>query len=330
MKKLLLLLCLPISVFAAPLPDETRLSITMGSGEGPNIPCNVGSCFGMEVAAGFVVWTSFGAGTDGGFVVGRSQLSGGQETGPSSAIKTSGSLTTAWLFFGNYGTFFTDPDGATNIFDDAGCIQAGCSGKTALKVFNVAWNGNVIPMGSAAGCSLPACTDDQKAGISIKEWTISGGQWSIDHSQVVPDGQFQGVKFQALMLGSVTLPTSTQANAGPDQKDKRIGNLIELSGTCTETAPGKVITSCEWSGPDFLIDKTNPTSFVATSDGNFTFTLCAVGVVTSCDNMTVFVQAERAVIQTSTSGCSLGQGQSDYAWLLIAGFLVVLGSKRLI
>jgi hypothetical protein len=65
------------------LPAGTELHITQGVGSGLNIPCSAGSCFSMEVAPGTLQWTDFGPGTDGGIVVGKSQLSGGQEAGPS-------------------------------------------------------------------------------------------------------------------------------------------------------------------------------------------------------------------------------------------------------
>ena len=114
----------------------------------PNVSCTSGSCFAMEVAPGFVVWTDFGPGTDGGFIVGKAQKSGGQDTGPSATTNTPGELTSAWVFFGNYGTFSTWPGGENNWFSNASCSLGSCVGKTELKVFNVAWNGGIIPMGT--------------------------------------------------------------------------------------------------------------------------------------------------------------------------------------
>lgn len=210
-KKTLSLLCgaaltaaFASSSMAAPLPAGTKLLLDMGNATSVT-PCTAGSCFSMEVATGFKIWTNFQGGTDGGFFVGKNQISGGQELAPSAANTTSGELTTAWLFFGNYGTFFTDPNGTTNIFDDTSCAGAACTGKTALNVFNVAWNGGIIPMGSAAGCALPACTANQLAGIFISNYQIDllAKTWSLDYSQVVPSGGYLGVSFGAHLSGKV-------------------------------------------------------------------------------------------------------------------------------
>jgi hypothetical protein len=211
-KKTLSLLCGAVltaafapSSMAAPLPAGTKLLLDQGVGSAPNLQCATGSCFSMEVAPGFKVWTDFGAGTDGGFVVGKDQISGGQELAPSSVNTTPGQITNAWLFFSNYGTFYTSPEGGSNIFDDTSCAGAACTGKTVLNAFNVAWNGGSIPMGSAAGCTLQSCTADQTAGIFISNYQIdmTTKKWSLDYSQVVPTGSYMGVKFGAHMSGTV-------------------------------------------------------------------------------------------------------------------------------
>ncbi len=198
------------STAASPLPSMTKLLITPGTGSTTNTPCATGSCFGMEVGPGTVVWTDFGPGTDGGIIVGKAQTSGGQELAGSPTNTTPGQLSNAWLFFSNYGTFFTVPGGDTqNIFDSAPCTGACCSGKTDLKVFNVAWNGNNIHMGSAAGCILSSCTTTQKDGVFVNSYTIdpvNGGAWTMNYSQVVPTGQFANVKFTLITRGTVSLP----------------------------------------------------------------------------------------------------------------------------
>src|SRR3990172_3287571 len=190
------------------LPANTELPIIQGVGSAINAPCSVGSCFSMETAPGVLTWTDFGPGTDMGIVVGKSQASGTQETGPSDANPTTGELSNAWFFFGAYGTFYTVPGGDTqDIYCNTGCSGADCIKKTELKVFTVAWNGNIIPMGSAAGCTHANCSSDQKEGIFENSYTIDpveGGAWSLLHAQVVPSGGFTGVKFQALMRGTVS------------------------------------------------------------------------------------------------------------------------------
>ena len=91
---------------AAPLPNTTKLSLTMGVGATTNTPCSSGTCFGMEIIAGVVTaWANYGGGTDGGFVLGKDQKSGGQEfsepgTGGTPTNSAAGELTTAWNFGG--------------------------------------------------------------------------------------------------------------------------------------------------------------------------------------------------------------------------------------
>lgn len=181
---------------AAHLPAGTKLLIEQGVGSDVNTPCYEGSCFGMEVNPGIVTWIDFGPGTDGGIVVGKSQLSGGQEIDKESTLP--GELSSAWSFYGNYGTFFTAPDGDTlNIFNDASCTGVDCIGKTELKVFNIALNGSIIPMGSKDGCNKPLCTPDQMNGIFVSDYQIDLDKktWSLVFNSVAPMGPFIGMTF---------------------------------------------------------------------------------------------------------------------------------------
>lgn len=218
---------------AAPLSNGVVLGIDAGSGSGVQVPCPVGSCFGMEVAPGLVVWTDFAPGTDGGFILGKDQLSGGQEIGPSASNSTPGELTNAWLFFGNYGTFFTSPGGgAENFFDSASCAKATCVGVTELRVFNIAWNGSVIPLGSALGCTLPYCSPDQMAGIFVNDYTIDllSSRWSIHYNQVVPFGGFLGVKFQTIIRGAVG---NISGEYPPTARSIKLGSMLGTTTTWT-------------------------------------------------------------------------------------------------
>ncbi len=181
---------------AAPLPAGTKLLIQQGVGSDVNTPCYEGSCFGMEINPGIVTWTDFGPGTDGGIVVGKSQISGEQEIDKDSALP--GELSSAWSFFGANGTFFTAPDGDTlNIFDDTSCAGADCIGKTELKVFNIAWNGTIIPIGSKDGCNNPLCTPDQVNGIFVSDWQIDLEKktWSMVFNSVAPTGPSTDMTF---------------------------------------------------------------------------------------------------------------------------------------
>lgn len=220
-KKQILLLCGVVltaayasSSMAAPLANGTKLTIAAGSGSGFGVPCPVGSCFGMELAKNQYFWTDIIPGTDGALIVGTDQGSGGQELGLSASNSTAGALTAAWSFGGSYGTFATAPGGgASNIFDDANCANASCLGKTELKVWNVAWNGNLIPMGSAAPCTHINCSADQKNGIFITDWKINpvrGGAWSIAKNAVVPGyvPGFGGFGYQVILRGTVPLPAA--------------------------------------------------------------------------------------------------------------------------
>ena len=229
-----------INASAAPLPAGTRLSITQGVGSALNVPCTTGSCFGMEVQPGYVVWTDYGPGSDGGIVIGKAQKSGGQELAPNASNTATGEMTNAWYFFGTYGTFFTYPGGNTqNIFDNAPCAGASCIGKTDLKVFNVAWNGYTILMGSAAGCTLLNCTPNQQAGIFVSDYQInpvSGGAWSMNFSQVVPatpPTSFVDVKFQTIIRGSVLTP----CDVPPPLPVVENVNLIATTGATVTWVP---------------------------------------------------------------------------------------------
>lgn len=221
---------------AAPFPNGVALGIDAGSASSPNIPCVQGSCFGMEVAPGFNVWTDFAGGLDGGFILGKNQASGGQETAPSAYLSTPGELTNAWFFFGNYGTFYTSPNGgAENFFDSASCSKATCVGVTELRVFNTAWNSNVIPLGSAAGCTLPSCTPDQLAGIFVDDYTIdlSNFRWSLNYSSVVGSGGFLGVKFQMVIRGPVS---NIDGGYAPTARSIKLDTMLGETKTWTPIA----------------------------------------------------------------------------------------------
>ena len=187
-KKFLLTMATAISIaavttttLAAPLPDGTLLTIAPTTDLPPAggiTPCTTGSCWGFILAPGLFYWTPLHSGTDGGIIIGKGQKSGGQEY---DALSTKdGEMVKVWNFGANWGTFFTAPDASGNIFDDASCTGAACGSnttprKTDLKVWDMAWNQVVAPLGSAAGCNktvLTYCTADEVAGIFVKTWDI--------------------------------------------------------------------------------------------------------------------------------------------------------------
>jgi hypothetical protein len=252
-----------MTAVAAPLPTRSTLGITQGVGSAPNLPCTTGSCFSMEVAPGFVIWTDFGPGTDGGFIVGKAQKCGTQEFGSSADNTTPSELSNAWLFFGNYGTFCTDPGGEQNIFDDAGCTGAACIGKAELKYLYVVWNGNKIPLGSSVGCVLSSCSPDQMAGIFVNNYQINpvtGGAWSLDYRQVVPSGGFLGVKFGMVVRGEVTMFYGCENQCWPISI-----NITTVSGQLVNWTPSVIDPD---TGPITCRIGTPPTNGVATIASN--------------------------------------------------------------
>lgn len=339
---------IPQWTMAAELPDGTKLGITAGVGSTPNVACLTGSCFGMEVAPGFEVWTDFEPGTDGGFILGKNQKSGGQETGPSSSKTTSGELTAAWLFFGNYGTFYTVPGGDTNLFDDADCAGATCIGKTELKVWYTAWNGDIIPMGSAAGCTHGNCSDDQRDGIFTSSYAVTnttGGAWNLEHKQVVPSGGFTGVKYHLYLRGVVTPAPVTLASLSADKTVVVVGGTVTLTGTCSITSGGATVSTCliSQSGGPATANTQAPTgtstsltridTFTPTTNGTYTFTLTntASDSTTDASPVTIIVKAADVPFQPSSSGCSVTEGTTvtpseRFDWLLVMAFIVWLGA----
>ena len=179
---------------AAPLPEGTLLTIEMGDGVLSSI-CNVGSCFTMETATTFLFWANYEGGIDGGFVVGKNQASGGQENEPINATTdTPGDLTNAWSFFNNWGTFFAD--NAQNVFSDTSN-----DGTTVINDLNWAWNGATAPLG----------------GGTVNDYTVTldqsgNGTWSLDYSQVVPEGDFAGAHFRTVIRGGVIAPPACKLN----------------------------------------------------------------------------------------------------------------------
>ena len=178
-------------VQAAPLANGSTMGIDAGNGGGVG-PCTSGSCFSMEIFTGTFAWADVAPGNDGGIVIGKNQVSGGQElTPPGESLPDTGDMTAAWSFFKAWGTFYGDMSQST--FSDTSN-----DGTTALGDFNVAWNGSVIPMGAGTVNDYTVAVDGAGAGT-----------WSIDYSQIVCCGNFTGVPFRMFLAGSVTPPPDT-------------------------------------------------------------------------------------------------------------------------
>jgi hypothetical protein len=184
------------------LPAGTRLtieSIVGGSFCG-------GPCWTPEVAPGIDLWTAILPGTDGGLIIGKDQLSGGQELAGGGSSPAAGELTEAISFFGQYGSFATAPlvgsDGSAaptafdlNFFSEQSCAGLDCVGRTEVGTWNWAWNGSAIPMGSGVDpCKdFTACTSAQRAGIFVDDWTINPDDtYELRFTGMVPSGHASG------------------------------------------------------------------------------------------------------------------------------------------
>ena len=264
-----------LSAQAAPLPNGTVL--TLYPGTTVTSSCVSGSCRAMEVAPGFLIWTPIQPGTDGGFVLGKNQLSGGQEGSGGGQISTPGELTAGWLFAGNWGTFATAPltgsfggsvaptDASVNVFDDVSCTSvAACLGKTMLGTWNTAWNGVAVSMGSALGCKA---LDPTKC-VGVSNWSVSGGTYVLDFAWAVPDKDpsgFGNVPITLHLEGAV----SANGNVPPLTGNVKIGVAPATTQSWTPEAsdPNGDAVTCRLGTPP-----ARGTAFIATD--------CSVGTYT--------------------------------------------------
>ena len=269
---------IPLTASAARLPNGTLLTVNPGVVTATT--CVSASCFSMEIVPGFTVWTALEAGTDGGIILGKNQVSGGQEIGQNSETNTtSGELTKAFAFFANYGSFGTAPmtgtlagvitsDASLNFFDSASCSGAACKTLTQLGTWNVAWGGMVAPMGSTGGCLSSQCTADQLNGIFISNWTVNpDNTYSLEYNQVVPDGHPSGFGNQPFTLRLAGTVTNC---SGPTC----IVNLPPVAyNVLLEGAAGTVLT---WKPVVTDTDGPSPlTCFIGTQPANGTATVAA-------------------------------------------------------
>jgi hypothetical protein len=211
---------------AAPLATGTLLRIDQGVGSAFTVRCSAGSCMGIQLAPGLIFWVDLGPGTDGGLIAGKAQACGGQETGPSQSNTSPGEMTAAFFFAGNYATLCTSPGGEQNIFDDSACAGSGCLGKTDVKYLYFAWNGELVNLGSSAGCTQSNCTTAQLSGIFVNNYAIdpATGGWILDYSQVIPTGSFFNTPAQILLRGKIA------PNVAPTAKDLTIQYLSGIYG----------------------------------------------------------------------------------------------------
>jgi hypothetical protein len=303
----------PLTASAAKLPNGTLL--TLNPGVVTDNACISGSCFSMEIVKGFTVWTALKPGTDGGILLGKNQLSGGQEVGANSETNAaSGEITGAFPFFANYGTFATAPltgtvagvvtsDSSLNYFDDASCAGAACTGVTQLGTWNVAWGGMAAPMGSDGGCLSANCTAAQLSGIFISNWTVNPDKtYSLDYNQVVPDGHpsgFGNQPFTLRLAGTITTP-GTVVNLPP-----------VAYNVLVEGAAGAVLT---WKPVVSDTDGPSPvTCFIGTPPANGSATIAA-----DCSSGSYISGIGFSGIDTFTYGANDGLVNSNLATVTAA------------
>jgi hypothetical protein len=305
---------LPLVASAEKLPNGTLL--TLNPGVVTNNSCISGSCFSMEIVDGFRVWTALESGTDGGLLLGKNQLSGGQEIGTDSETNTTTSeITKAFFFFGNYGTFSTVPmtgtvagvttsDASLNFFDNASCIGVSCNAVAQLGTWNVAWGGMAVPMGSAGGCLSPKCTPEQLNGIFVTNWTVNpDSTYSLDYSQVVPDGHPSGFGNQTFTLrlaGTLTTP-GTVVNLPP------VANEVQLTGPAGVVLTWKPVVTDPDNGPNPL------TCFIDTPPANGSATVAA-----DCSSGSYISGIGFSDVDTFTYGASDGLVKSNIAQAIVS------------
>jgi hypothetical protein len=299
----------PLTASATRLPDGTLL--TLNPGVVTNNSCISGSCFSMEIVEGFPVWTALESGTDGGILLGKNQLGGGQEVGLDSMTNAaSGEITKAFNFFSSYGTFATAPltgtlagvvtsNASLNSFDSASCSGLACNTVSQLGTWNVAWGGMAVPMGSAGGCLSPKCTPDQLNGIFVTNWTVNPDKtYVLDYSQVVPDGHPSGFGNQLFTLhlsGTLTTP-GTVVNLPPVASD------VQLTGSAGVVLTWKPVVTDPDNGPKPV------TCFIGTPPTNGSATVAA-----DCSSGSYISVIGFSDVDTFTYGASDGLVKSNLA-----------------
>lgn len=199
---------------AAPLPDMTRLTIEPGENCGTS--SETGSCTGFYASAGFILWYNLAPGSDGGIVIGKNQLSGGQELGPSSTNSQTGDMTAAWFHFANYATIATSPllpgqsDASANIYSDTSCTGTNCAGLTEIGTWHYAWNGNPTALGTVDGNTDPACGYGAYGEqLFVRQWEVNqDNTYRLDYANCVPVGDsssFGGVPFIFKLTGQIEM-----------------------------------------------------------------------------------------------------------------------------
>ena len=187
----------------APLSKGTLLTIKQG-----RIGYPEGICFGSYVRNlnDAINCYPIGPGLDGGLVVGKNQISGGQEQGRG---ERDGELSNAFSRLG-YATLGTAPmrgakggnastDASLNRFDDISCNAAACLGKVEINTLHQAYDGHVFP----GGCASADCA--ATGGSGVKSWVVNSDRtYQLDATWGL---------VQVHLEGSIVLPGNTPPEA---------------------------------------------------------------------------------------------------------------------
>jgi hypothetical protein len=199
-------LSLSLALPAEPLKAGTLLTIKQGFVGYPE-----GTCSGsyLRYLNDAITCYPFGPGTDGGWVVGKSQQSGGQELDASAQCNQDGELTNAFTRMG-YATLMTAPEGEVNRFDDTACSAEACLGKVEIQALHQAYKGQVLP----GGCAVADCS--ATGGSGVRSWVVKADRsYILDAVWGNTQVHLEGV----IVLPGQPLPVATalQLRAAPGE-----------------------------------------------------------------------------------------------------------------
>jgi len=199
---LILLISSPVSYAA--LDASAKLTITLGNSATPANECTAGSCFGMEVFPGSIIWTQIESNT--GLILGTVQAASGSHSGLPDGSE-SPNVDKAWGFFGNTGLHQTTVAPTIISDDGAGNVVLGFTG------WSVTWNTIAdIPMSGGAHTGGV----DGQAVMTCSGTCTAGDTYTIVYKATVPAGDpsnFGNVQYSLNLRGTVEAPTYGNGNA---------------------------------------------------------------------------------------------------------------------
>ena len=244
------------TLFAAPLINGDKLILTAGNAAGAAI-CTAGSCFGMEVAPGFIVYTNISGFNN--LIIGTAQGASGTHTGAPNGSENSG-IDTPWTFFGNTGLHFTSSP-VNNSSSDSSSATLDFSG------WAVTWNGiAAINMGS--GGSAP---------VTCAGPCANGGTYSLNYAARVPVGDpsgFGGVAYDLHLRGTITFRPDT-APVAINDSDNALADAATPATIVINVLGNDTDVNADALDVSSVVKVTNPTNGTATvntSTGTISYT----------------------------------------------------------